>query len=246
MTDREVAIITGGTRGIGAAIARRLAARPVDLVLSNRYRDAEVEAVLDELSGLTNVVFEAADVAEAGTAERLVDVATARFGRIDYLVPAAGGGVPGTALTVAPEAWEAAFRVHVHAPFYLFRAAHRALAVRGGSVLLISSVAGLRGVPGAVAYGTVKGALLQLGRTLARDHAGEDIRVNMICPGIIETRFHAAMTPEARKNNLENRIPLHRFGSVDDVASASIELLFNRFITGETLVVDGGMSMRIV
>ena len=136
MSDREVAIITGGTRGIGAAIARRLAARPIDLVLSSRYRDAEVDALLDELSALTNVVFEAVDVAETGAAERLVQVATDRFGRIDYLIPAAGGGVPGTALTVAPEAWEAAFRVHVHAPFYLFRAAHPALSVRGGSVSL--------------------------------------------------------------------------------------------------------------
>lgn len=246
MSDREVAIITGGTRGIGAAIARRLAARGIDLLLSSRYRDAEVEALLEELAAETNVLFEAVDVAEPGSSEKLVEAAMARFGRIDYLVPAAGGAVPGTALTVAPEAWEAAFRVHVHAPFYLFRAAHSALAVRGGSVLLISSVAGIRGCPGTVAYQTVKGALPQMGRALARDHGHEDIRINTICPGIIETRFHAAMTPEARKHNLENRIPLHRFGTADDVASAGIELLFNRFITGETLVIDGGMSMRIV
>ncbi|MBB3930420.1 NAD(P)-dependent dehydrogenase (short-subunit alcohol dehydrogenase family) [Kaistia hirudinis] len=246
MTDREVAIITGGTRGIGAAIARRFAARPVDLVLSSRFGDEEVEALLADLAAETNVIFVESDVAEAGAAEKLVAAAMDRFGRIDYLVPAAGGAVPGTALTVAPEAWEDAFRVHVHAPFYLFRAAHAALAVRGGAVLLVSSVAALRGIPGAVAYGTVKGAVLQLGRTLARDHAGENIRVNMICPGIIETRFHAAMTPEARKNNLDNRIPLHRFGTVDNVATASMELLTNPFITGETLVVDGGMSMRMV
>ena len=246
MTDREVAIITGGTRGIGAAIARRFAARPVDLVLSSRFGDEEVEALLADLAAETNVIFVESDVTEAGAAEKLVAAAMDRFGRIDYLVPAAGGAVPGTALTVAPKAWEDAFRVHVHAPFYLFRAAHAALAVRGGAVLLVSSVAALRGIPGAVAYGTVKGAVLQLGRTLARDHAGENIRVNMICPGIIETRFHAAMTPEARKNNLDNRIPLHRFGTVDNVATASMELLTNPFITGETLVVDGGMSMRMV
>jgi NAD(P)-dependent dehydrogenase (short-subunit alcohol dehydrogenase family) len=243
---RNAAIITGGTRGIGAAIARSLAARDTDLVLSGRHRDDEVEALLAELGDRVSVEFVAGDAGDPASAPLLVEAAMKRFGRIDYLVPAAGGAVPGTALAVTPEAWENAFRVHVHAPFYLFRAAHGALAVRGGAVLLVSSVAALRGVPGAVAYGTVKGALLQLGRTLARDHAGENIRVNMICPGIIETRFHAAMTPEARKNNLENRIPLHRFGTAENVATASMELLANPFITGETLVVDGGMSMRVV
>ncbi|MCX5512523.1 short-chain dehydrogenase [Kaistia algarum] len=245
-SSRNVAVITGGTRGIGAALARALAARDTDLVLFGRNRDSEVESLLAELGNQTSVEFVAGDAGDPATAPILVDAAMQRFGRIDYLVPAAGGGVPGTALTVTPQAWEDAFRVHVHAPFHLFRAAHEALAVRGGSVLLVSSVAGLRGVPGAVAYATVKGALLQLGRTLARDHAGENIRVNIICPGIIETRFHAAMTPEARKNNLENRIPLHRFGTAENVATASIELLTNPFITGETLVVDGGMSMRVV
>ncbi len=244
--ERQVAIITGGTRGIGAAIARALAARGVDLVLFGRHGDAEVEALLAELGAVTGVVFEAGDVGDPASAERLVALAMERFGRIDYLVPAAGGGVPGTALTVSLDAWNDAFRVHVHAPFHLFRAAHPALAKQGGSVLLVSSVAALRGIPNATAYGTVKGALLQLGRTLARDHAHENIRVNMICPGIIETRFHAAMTPEARRNNLDNRIPLHRFGTAENVATSSIELLTNPFITGETLVVDGGMSMRMV
>ncbi|BCP52455.1 hypothetical protein K32_10720 [Kaistia sp. 32K] len=243
---RPVAIITGGTRGIGAAIARALAARGVDLVLSGRYRDAEVEALLAELEPVTGILFFAADAADPATATALVEVALERFGRIDYLVPAAGGAVPGTALTVTEEAWEDAFRVHVHAPFHLFRAAHAALAKQGGAMLLVSSVAGLRGCPGTVAYQTVKGALPQMGRALARDHGHEGIRVNTICPGIIETRFHAAMTPQARANNLANRIPLQRLGTSEQVATAAVELLTNEFITGEELVIDGGMSMRMV
>jgi NAD(P)-dependent dehydrogenase (short-subunit alcohol dehydrogenase family) len=101
-------------------------------------------------------------------------------------------------------------------------------------------------VPGAAAYATVKGALPELARALARDHAHQNVRVNVIEPGIIRTRFHRAMTPEAERNNLENRIPLRRFGSAEQVATAAIELLTNPFITGETLVIDGGMSMRMV
>ena len=85
-----------------------------------------------------------------------------------------------------------------------------------------------------------------MARALARDHGHENIRVNAILPGIIRTRFHAAMTREAERNNLDNRIPLHRFGSSEDVASAALELLTNPFITGETMVIDGGMSMRMV
>ena len=85
-----------------------------------------------------------------------------------------------------------------------------------------------------------------MARALARDHGHEGIRVNVIEPGIIRTRFHAAMTKEAERNNLDNRIPLRRFGTPEHVATAALELLTNPFITGETLVIDGGMSMRMV
>ena len=138
-----------------------------------------------------------------------------------------------------------AFAIHVHAVFHLFRQAHPFLAKQGGAVLLVSSVAGLRGCPGTVAYQTVKGALLPMARALAFDHAHEDIRVNVIAPGIIRTRFHDAMTDTAKAHNLANRIPLRREGTVEDVATAALELMCNQFITGELITVDGGMSMRI-
>ncbi len=140
----------------------------------------------------------------------------------------------------------AAFAVHVHSAFHLFRAVHPHLAVAGGSVTLLSSVAALRGCPGTVAYQVVKASLVQLARALARDHAAENIRVNCVAPGIIRTPFHDAMTEEARRNNLANRIPLRREGRPEDVASLIVELAANEFVTGETFVVDGGMSMRMV
>ena len=184
--------------------------------------------------------------ARQSTSAELVDLALSAFGRVDFAVPAAGGPNPGRATEISFDQWMDAFRVHVHAVFHLFRAAHPALAVRGGAMLMIGSVAGRRGCPATVAYQTVKGALPQMARALARDHAHEGIRVNVIEPGIIRTRFHAAMTPEAERNNLDNRIPLRRFGTPEQVASAAIELLTNPFITGETLAIDGGMSMRMV
>ena len=242
----EVAVITGGARGIGAAVAAALAERKVRLVLNGRHRDGEVEQHLSELSKLTDVLFVEGDAGDERTASQLAKVASEKFGRIDYVVPAAGGPNPGKITDLSADQWMDAFRLHVHAVFHLFRACHPFLAVQGGGVLMIGSVAGRRGCPSTVAYQTVKGALPQMARALARDHAHEGIRVNVIEPGIIRTRFHSAMTPEAERNNLDNRIPLRRFGTPEQVASAAIELLTNPFITGETLVIDGGMSMRMV
>jgi NAD(P)-dependent dehydrogenase (short-subunit alcohol dehydrogenase family) len=133
----------------------------------------------------------------------------------------------------------------VHPVFHLFRAAHPHLAKQGGAVLLISSVAGIRGCPATVAYQTVKGALIPLARALAFDHAPEGIRVNVLAPGVIRTQFHAKMTEATRAHNIANRIPLRREGQPEDVASAALELIRNDFITGEVTTVDGGMAMRV-
>jgi NAD(P)-dependent dehydrogenase (short-subunit alcohol dehydrogenase family) len=114
-----------------------------------------------------------------------------------------------------------------------------------GAVILVSSVAGLRGCPNAIAYGTAKAAILHFTRMLARDEADNNIRVNCVAPGIIRTRFHESMTPEAKAHNLAVRIPLHREGTSEQVAEAVRLLVTNDFITGELLVVDGGCSMQV-
>ena len=134
----------------------------------------------------------------------------------------------------------------MNSAFGLFRAVHPHLAVRGGSVTFLSSAAALRGCPGTVAYQVVKASLIQMARALARDHAAESIRVNCVAPGIIRTPFHDAMTEQVRANNLANRIPLHREGRPEEVASLIVQLAENDFITGETVAIDGGMSMRMV
>jgi len=110
---------------------------------------------------------------------------------------------------------------------------------------MISSVAGIRGVHMNLCYQVVKGALPQFARALAREVANDNIRVNCICPGIIRTRFHAQMTPEQKQHNLENRIPLHREGTPEQVATLIAEVVTNDYITGETFTIDGGLTMRI-
>lgn len=240
----KLAVITGGTRGIGLGIARHLLEAGGKVVINGRNATEEADALQAEY-GKDRVAIDLGDISVPAKATDLVERAAKQFGRVDILVHAAGGPAPGKIVDLTPEAWTNAFAVHVHPVFHLFRAAHPWLAKEGGAVVLVSSVAGLRGCPGTVAYQTVKGALIPLAKALAFDHAVEGIRVNVLAPGIIRTRFHQAMTEAAKAHNLANRIPLRREGTVDDVASAALELIRNDFMTGEIVTVDGGMSMRI-
>jgi NAD(P)-dependent dehydrogenase (short-subunit alcohol dehydrogenase family) len=242
------ALITGGTRGIGAAVALDLARHGATVVINGRAEDDAARSTLAELQSLVAACrLVLADVARGDEADRCVDDAVERLGGLDILVHSAGGPSPGRIDDVSPEQWRATFDIHVHAAYHLCRRALPALRQnQQGAIVLISSAAGIRGCPGAIAYGTVKGAILQFTRMLARDVADDNIRVNCVAPGIIRTRFHDAMTPEQQAHNLKNRIPLHREGTIDDVAQAVRMLITNEFITGETLVVDGGMTMQVV
>lgn len=240
----KLAVITGGTRGIGLAIGAAILAAGGRVVLNGRAETEEATA-LSARFGPARVAVELGDVSDPKQATALVEKAGERFGRIDILIHAAGGPAPGKVIDLTPEAWMNAFAIHVHPVFHLFRAAHPYLKREGGAVLLVSSVAGIRGCPGTPAYQTVKGALIPLAKALAFDHAREKIRVNVINPGIIRTRFHDTMSEEAKAHNIANRILLGREGTVEDVAEAAMAMLTNDFITGESITVDGGMSMRV-
>ncbi|HWJ73882.1 MAG TPA: SDR family oxidoreductase [Kaistia sp.] len=244
----STAVVTGGTSGIGLATARALLAKGVNVAISARRERPELLDELDRIGAAKGArcIFLAGDIALPPTAPALIEATVAAFGRLDVVVHSAGGPAPGTALQITPEAWLEAFQVHVHSAFHLFRAAHPQLARAGGSVTFLSSAAALRGCPGTVAYQVVKASLIQMARALARDHADENIRVNCVAPGIIRTPFQNAMTETARQNNLANRIPLHREGRPEDVAALIVQLAENDFITGETVAIDGGMSMRMV
>ncbi len=242
------ALITGGTKGIGAAIALDLARGGADIAINGRQADESVDALVAEIEALDRrCSFISGTMASQDAAEQCVAEAAQALGGLDILVHSAGGPAPGRIEDISVQQWHVAFDVHVHATFFLCREALPWLRENGeGAIILISSAAGLRGCPGAIAYGTVKGAILQFTRMLARDLADDNIRVNCVNPGIIRTRFHQAMTPEQQKHNLANRIPLHREGTVDDVAQVVRMLITNEFVTGESVTVDGGMTMQIV
>lgn len=243
----KIALVTGGTKGIGAATALELAARGADVAVVARHLDDGAQQVRAQIEKLgRRCLLLAADMGRPEDATRCVQQTVQQLGEVDVLIHSAGGAVRGKLLELTPEIWREAFAVHVDAIFHLCRAVVPSMQrKKAGAIILISSVAGLRGLKFGLAYQVVKGALPQFARGLAYELADDNIRVNCVAPGIIRTPFHAAMTPEAKQHNIENRIPLHREGTPEQVASLIRELVCNDYVTGETFTVDGGLTMRI-
>jgi 3-oxoacyl-[acyl-carrier protein] reductase len=243
----KVCLVTGGTRGIGAAAAVAFANSGAHVAIVGRREDAEAKEAKAtiEKSGRKCLLIRA-DVGKPDEATKCVERTIAELGGIDVLAHSAGGPVNGGLLELTPAAWYGAFDVHVHPIFHLCRAAIPHMRKkREGVVILVSSTAGIRGIKTNVAYQVVKGAIPQLTRALAFEFAPDNIRVNCVAPGVVRTAFHASMTEATRQFNLENRIPLKREGTPQQVATVILELATNDYITGETVVVDGGLTMRI-
>jgi len=243
----KVCLVTGGTKGIGAAAAIALAEQGAWVSMVARTVDDEARktrSLIEALGRKCHLI--SADVAKPADIGRMVDETRRVLGPVDVLLHAAGGPVNGGLLEVTAEQWYAAFDVHVHPIFHLARAVIPGMKEkREGVLLLVSSTAGIRGVRTNVAYQTVKGAIPQLVRALAFEFAEWNIRVNGVAPGIIRTAFHAKMPAEVKDHNLKNRIPLHREGTPEQVATVIRELITNDYITGETYTIDGGLTMRI-
>jgi len=243
----KVALVTGGTRGIGASAAILFAQRGADVAVVGRAVDDEVRALVGEIEATgRRCLLLSEDVGDPEAAARCVAATVEAFGGLEILVHSAGGPHNGRLEDIDAEVWYRAFDVHVHAAFHLCRAAIPHLRQVGeGAIVLVSSVAGIRGCDGIFAYGVVKGTVLQFTRMLGRELADDNIRVNCVAPGIIRTRFHDGMSPEKAQYNMDHRIPLHREGKPEDVGAAIVTLAENDYITGECLVVDGGLTSRI-
>jgi NAD(P)-dependent dehydrogenase (short-subunit alcohol dehydrogenase family) len=243
----KIAMVTGGTRGIGAATAIALAKEGAHVAIVGRRLDKTAAATRDEViaaGGRCELI--QADCGQPVQAERCLRETESRLGPVDVLVHAAGGPVNGGLFDLTPEAWQGAFDVHVNAIFHLGRATIPNMRKKHeGAIILVSSTAGIRGIVTNIAYQVAKGALPQFTRALAREFANDNIRVNCVAPGVVRTDFHLAMTEEQRRLNLEHRIPLHREGTPAQVAELILVLVKNDYITGETMTIDGGLTMRI-
>src|SRR5258707_10477817 len=237
----KVAIVTGGGSGIGRAIAIAFAREGTKVVICGRDRK-KLDATAAEIGDACLPI--AADVSSTKQVELLVRMTVERFSSINILVNNAGVLLAGTAESLSEADWDQTFNVNVRGLWLLARAALPHLRTAGGgSVINIGSVLSLKGARNRVAYSASKGAVLAMTRAMALDHAAEKIRVNCICPGIVETELVAAfhMDETTRKQRLALH-PMGHFGQPEDVASLAVFLAGDEssWITGAAFPVDGG------
>jgi 3-oxoacyl-[acyl-carrier protein] reductase len=233
----KTALVTGGSRGIGAAIARELARAGATVVVGYRSGADEANAIASEIGGRAVQ----ADVANAVDAKRIVEEA----GELDVLVNNAGITRDGLLARMSDEDWSAVVETNLSSVFYTCRAVTRGMMKRRtGSIVNLSSIVGLHGNLGQTNYAASKAGIVAFTKSLAQELGSRGVRANVVAPGYVKSRL-TDVIPEEAKTQMLALTPLGRFGDPEDVARAVRFLCSDdaSFITGEVLVVGGGLGM---
>jgi NAD(P)-dependent dehydrogenase (short-subunit alcohol dehydrogenase family) len=242
-TTEKVALVTGAARGIGLATARRFLADGWRVALLDIDGD-NLKRTVSALSAPDTTLAITADVSQPDQVERAYAELTARFGRLDALVNNAGIAIFGPILDTKFDDWQRVLAVNLNGPFLMTQAAVPLLRERGGAVVNITSISGLRASTLRVAYGTSKAGLAHLTKQQAVELAALGIRVNAIAPGPVDTAMAKAVhTPEIRAD-YHDHMPLNRYGLEEELAEAIFFLASERasYVTGQVLCVDGGFD----
>ena len=246
----KVAVITGSTKGIGKAIAERMAEAGARVVISSRKaeRCTEVAAAINAKFGADCAVAIPANISSKDDLRRLVDGTLAQFGKIDILVcNAASNPYYGPLAGIADDQFRKILENNVIANHWLIGfVAPQMIERKDGAIIIVSSIGGLRGSPVIGAYNISKAADFQLARNLAVEYGPHNVRVNCIAPGLIKTDFAKALWEDAEMLKLRTATtPLRRIGEPDEIAGAAIFLASQAgtFVTGQSIVVDGGVTI---
>jgi len=239
----RVAVVTGGSRGIGAAIALVLAEAGAAVVVSGRDGDRLERTAKDLQATGALIATVVADVAKREDCERLVDTTKERFGRLDVLVNNAGITRDGLLVRMKDDDWDRVIETNLRGAFLMTRAAAKPMMrQKSGRIINITSVAGAMGNPGQANYSAAKAGLIGLTKSTARELAHWSILVNAVAPGLIETDMTAAI-PETAREALLAQVPLGRIGTAREVAEVVRFLAGDgaAYITGQVLHVNGGL-----
>jgi len=241
----KVAIVTGGGRGIGRAIALKLAEAGAAVVVSDILEE-EAEAVAGEIKSAGGKSLAClADVSSAADVARLVDITVKAYGRIDILVNNAGIARDQLLVRMSEEDWDKVLDVDLKSVFLCTKAVLRyMLKKRWGRIISLSSIAGVMGNPGQANYASAKAGVIGFTRTVAKEVGSHSITVNAVAPGFIETDMTKQIKEEQRQE-IKELIPLNRFGTPRDVAEVVAFLASEEagYITGQVLSVNGGMAI---
>jgi NAD(P)-dependent dehydrogenase (short-subunit alcohol dehydrogenase family) len=238
--DGKVAIVTGGSRGIGKAIAKTFVEAGAQVMITSRGQEACEEAAREIGEGCH---FEAGHIGRDEDAERVIEATMDRLGRVDVLVNnAATNPYAGPMIDVDRPRWDKTFEINLTAPmFWTQRVWNRSMKQNGGSIINISSVGGMATNPILGVYDVTKAAMIHMTKQLAAELA-PGVRVNAIAPGLVKTDFARALWDGGRGDSVAQAYPLKRLGETEDVAGAALFLAAEtgRWITGQTWALDGG------
>lgn len=243
LLEGKVALVTGAARGIGQAVALKMASAGADVALCDVQKEwlADTAAQIAALGRRAECF--AADVSNAAQVQQAVTDAVAAFGRIDVLVNNAGITRDGFLARMSEEDWDAVLDINLKGTFLFTKAVARIMMKqRSGAIVNIASIIGLIGNAGQCNYAASKGGVIALTRSVAKELASRNVRANAIAPGFIRTKMTDALTEDIRNKMLEG-IPLGRFGEPEDVANVALFLAgdASAYVTGQVITVCGGM-----
>lgn len=243
--NEQIALVTGSSRGIGKAIATRLASDGYKLVINYRSQQNQAEELVHEIEKMGGTAITiGADVSHPDEAQSLIDHTVKEFGRIDVLVNNAGINKDQLMIRISDAEWHQTLDTNLSAAFYCSRAAvKQMMRKRYGRIISISSVVGINGNAGQVHYAAAKSGLLGLSASIAREYGPRGITSNVVAPGFIESDMTASMNDDHR-NKILSSIAVGRLGTGADVAAVVAFLASTQtsYVTGQVIRVDGGMS----